>query len=165
MSRPWSSVPSRNRGSPPAAKLGGSSESERKLVAGLNGSVGAIHGASSAARKRTIVTAPAATVTFDARKLARRSLSLSRAMKVGSGPDAPSGSAAISLISNRRAMQLDAQPRVHGRVDEIDNEIDDDKQRGDEQEIGGHDWNVGVLNRLQEQLPHAGPGEHRFGDD
>ena len=30
-------------------KLGGSSESVRKLVAGLNGSVGAIHGASSAA--------------------------------------------------------------------------------------------------------------------
>ena len=60
--------------------------------------------------------------------------------------DAPSGSAAISLISNRRAMQLDAQPRVHGHVDEIDDEIDDHEQRGDEQEIGGHDRNVGVLN-------------------
>src|SRR5271166_5581134 len=128
MSRPWSSVPSRNRGSPPAMKLGGSSESERKLVAGLNGSVGAIHGASSAARKRTMVTAPAATVTFDDRKLARRSLSLRRAMKVRCGPEAPSGSTAISLISGLRAMHLDAQPRVHGRVDEINDEIDDDEQ-------------------------------------
>src|SRR5271169_3460308 len=96
------------------------------------------------------VTAPAATMTFDDRKLARSSLSLRRAIKVRSGRDAPSASAAISLISNRRAMQLDAQPRVHGHVDEIDDEIDDHEQRGDEQKIGGHDRNVGVLNRLQE---------------
>src|SRR5271170_3837572 len=121
-SRPWSSVPSRNRRSPPVMKLGGSSESERKLVAGLNGSVGAIHGASSAASKRMIVAAPAATVTFDARKLASRSLSLRRARKLRSGSDAPAGSAAISLISALDVMQLDAEPRVHDRVDEIDDE-------------------------------------------
>src|SRR5580658_4492988 len=138
-SRPWSSVPSRNRGSPPTMKLGGSSESERKLVAGLNGSVGAIHGASSAARKRTIVTTPAATVIFDDRKLARRSLSLRRAVKVRSGPDAPSGLAAISAISSLRAIEVDAQPGVHDRVDKIDDEIDGHKQGSDEQQIGGHD--------------------------
>src|SRR5271168_4838578 len=97
-------------------KLGGSSESERKLVAGLNGSVGAIHGASSAARKRRIVTAPAATVVFDDRKLAIRSLSLRRPMKVRSG--ASSGRAAISAISSLRAMEVDAHPGVHDRVDE-----------------------------------------------
>src|ERR1700722_11331641 len=99
MSRPWSSVPSQNRGSPPATKLGGSSESERKLVAGLKGSVGAIHGANSAARKRTEVITAAATVTFDDRKLASRSLSLKRAMNVRGGADATLGWAEISLIS------------------------------------------------------------------
>ena len=72
-SRPWSSVPSRNRGSPPATKRGGLSELERKLAAGLNGSVGAIQGASSAAsnqdqgdydRRRPSI--------FDERKLATK---------------------------------------------------------------------------------------------
>ena len=79
-------------------KLGGSSESDRKLVAGLNGSVGAIQGASSAARKRMTVTIPAATVTFDDRKLARRSLSLRRPIRVRAGSDALFGGVAISLI-------------------------------------------------------------------
>src|SRR5271155_3078116 len=165
MSRPWSSVPSQNRGSPPATKLGGSSESERKLVAGLNGSVGAIHGANSAARKRTTVMTPAATVTFDDRKLARRSLSFKRAMKLRGGADSALGGAAISLISALRAMQMDPQPRVHGDVEEIDDEIDDHEQRRDQQEVGRHDRNVRVLNRLQEELAHAGPGEHRLGDN
>src|SRR5271154_695982 len=123
ISRPWSSVPSRNRGSPPATKLGGSSESERKLVAGLNGSVGAIHGANNAARKRIKVMTPAPTVTFDDRKLASRSLSLTRTMKVRGGAASALGGAAISLISALRAMQMGPQPRVHGDVEEIDGEI------------------------------------------
>ena len=45
---------------------------------------------------------PAATVTFDDRKLARRSLSFKRAMSVRGGADAALGGAAISLISALR---------------------------------------------------------------
>src|ERR1700677_3737856 len=165
MSRPWSSVPSQNRGSPPATKLGGSSESERKLVAGLNGSVGAIHGANSAARKRIRVMTPAGTVTFDDRKLASRSLSFKRARHVRGGADSALVGAAISLISASRAVEMGTQPGVHGDVQQIDDEIDDHEQRRDEQEVGGHDRNVGVLNGLKEQLAHAGPRKHRFGDD
>src|SRR5580658_2822804 len=114
MSRPWSSVPSQNRGSPPAAKLGGSSESERKLVAGSKGSVGAIHGANSAARKRIRVTTPAATVTFDERKFANRSLSFKRAKNVRGGADSALSWVENSLISALRAVQMNAEPRVHG---------------------------------------------------
>src|SRR5579863_6926440 len=121
-------------------------------------------GASSAAPKRITVTIPAATVTLEARKLARRSLSLRRWVRVRSGPDALSG-AAISLISIRPAIEVNAQARVHGHVDEIDDEVDDHEQRRDQHEIGGHDRNVDVLDRLQEELAHARPGEHRFGDD
>ena len=40
-----------------------------------------------------------------------------------------------------------------------------DEKEGDEQEIGRHDRDIDVLNRLQEELTHAGPGEHRLGDD
>ena len=47
-SRPWSSVPSRNAGLPPASHAGGGSASDRFSVRRSNGLCGAIHGANSA---------------------------------------------------------------------------------------------------------------------
>ena len=40
-----------------------------------------------------------------------------------------------------------------------------DEDEGDEQQVGGHDRDVDVLHGLQEQEAHAGPLEHRLGDD
>ena len=60
---------------------------------------------------------------------------------------------------------LDAQARVDGVVQQVDDEVDDDEHQRDEAQVGGHHRDVGELHRLDEQQPHAGPLEHRLGDD
>ena len=50
-------------------------------------------------------------------------------MKVRSGSDALFGGSRDLAHLRPAALQVDAQPRVHGRVDEIDDEIDDDEQQ------------------------------------
>ena len=97
----------------------------RKLLAGSNGFVGAIKGARIAARKKISVSAPATTVTFDERKLARRSLSLRRPKRERDVVSGFGSSTVISLIFQSSSMDRDAQARVDGRVEQIDDEVDD----------------------------------------
>jgi hypothetical protein len=68
-SRPWSSVPSRNLGSPSGIQAGGLKASRRFRVRRSNGLCGAIHGARNALPKQTIVTIAATMVSGDFRKL------------------------------------------------------------------------------------------------
>ena len=50
-------------------------------------------------------------------------------------------------------------------VEEVDDEVDDDEDQRDQHQVGRHDRDVDVLHRLDEQQAHAGPLEHRLGDD
>ena len=68
-SRPWLSVPSRKRGSPPSAQTGGNSLSHRLSVETSKGSCGAIQGARTAASTITSVTTKAPTVIHEVRNL------------------------------------------------------------------------------------------------
>src|SRR5271169_5926511 len=135
-SRPWSSVPKRKRGSPPATKRGGVKESIRKFLAGSKGSVGAIQDARTAARNSTSVTTPATTVTFESRKLASRSESFSRPTKdCGRLPSVFDSSTLTSLIARSGSVDGGPQARVDGGIKKIDHEVDHHEQEGDEQEI------------------------------
>ena len=60
---------------------------------------------------------------------------------------------------------LDPQSRIDGEVQHVDHEVDDDENQRDQAEVGGHHRDVGELNGLDEQQAHAGPLEHRLGDD
>jgi hypothetical protein len=40
-----------------------------------------------------------------------------------------------------------------------------DEAGSDERQVGGHDREVGELDRLQDQEPEPGPLEHGLGDD
>ena len=48
---------------------------------------------------------------------------------------------------------------------QVRKQIDDDKKKIDEGEIGGEDRNVGELHRLQKEHSHSRPLKDRFGDD
>src|SRR5579885_179528 len=74
-----------------------------------------------------------------------------------------SGLRSDAMAARRGA--IDAQARIDGVVEEIDDEIDDDEEEGDKHEIGRHHGNVGEADRLDDEKPHAGPLEHRLGDD
>src|SRR5271165_2164280 len=73
----------------------------RKFAAGLNGSVEAISGAARPATIRTRAIRPAATVVFEERKLAARSLSLRRVISEGggAGPDFVRSMSALLIVS------------------------------------------------------------------
>jgi hypothetical protein len=60
---------------------------------------------------------------------------------------------------------LDAQARIDCVVQQVDNEIDDDEEQRDQAQVGGHHRHVGDADGLDEEQPHAGPLEHRLGDD
>src|SRR5690242_8719013 len=112
-------------------------------------------GARRAASTSSAVTMPAATVTGERRKLQKRSLSRSRRSN---------GRMAASSAMRRRAA-LEPQARVDHVIEEIDDEVDDDEEEGDEHEIGRHHGNVGEVDGLNDQEPHARPLKDRLGDD
>ena len=59
----------------------------------------------------------------------------------------------------------DGYERRLAAAKQIDQEIDADENAGNQQQVGGHDRNVGVLHRLQEHQTHSGPLEHRLGNN
>ena len=69
MSRPWSSVPSRNAGLPLASQAGGLNASSRLTEARSNGLCGATQGANTAPPTHTSAATAATIVTGEWRKL------------------------------------------------------------------------------------------------
>src|SRR5216684_1256525 len=60
---------------------------------------------------------------------------------------------------------VDAQARVDGVVEQVDDQVDDDEEKGDQHEIGRHDGNIGKADRLDDEDAHAGPLKDGLGDD
>ena len=60
---------------------------------------------------------------------------------------------------------IHAKTWVHYVIKHVDDQIDDNKEKGNQDQIGRHDGNIHDLQRLQEQLPHAGPLEYCFCDN
>ena len=58
-----------------------------------------------------------------------------------------------------------AQARIDREIQQVDDQIDDHENEGDQAKVGGHDRDVGTLHCLDEQQSHAGPPEHGIGDD
>src|SRR5262245_47248382 len=173
-SRPWSSVPSRNRTSPPSAQAGGRCESRRLSCRRSKGSCGAIQGARQAASTITAVTSAAATVPRERRNEWTMSLSKAadhalcaaalRADPAGAaGPAGASSESATSSAMFLSGASVDAYARIDRHIKQIDDEVDGHEDRRNQQQVGGHDRDVGVLHRLEKQQPHAGPLEYRLG--
>src|SRR4029077_8021429 len=161
MSLPWSSVPSGKTQSPSAdSSTGGVSPSLRLSVAGSNGVCGASTGERKAAAMMKSVTAAAVTVIGEDLKLHQTSLSDTRC----SHP-ATAERVAISVPCHARAAAFAAQARIDDGIEQVDREVDHHEQQPDQQQVGGHDRDVGKLHRLDEELADARPGEHRLGDD
>src|SRR3954452_18666108 len=151
-SRPWSSVPSANNGSPSSAQTGGLKASPRFSVARSKGLCGAIHGASSAPRMQTTATTAEATVTGERLKDHQRSLSKAR-VRVE----------AISVPPCRAT--AGPQPRVDEEIEQVDHQVDADEDQRDQHQVGRHDRDIGGADRLDEEQPHARPLEHRLRHD
>src|SRR6185437_12446517 len=64
-----------------------------------------------------------------------------------------------------RHVAVDAQARIDGVIEQIDDEVDEDEEEGDEHEIGRHHRDVGEADRLDDEETHAGPLEDGLGDD
>src|SRR5690606_26757816 len=60
---------------------------------------------------------------------------------------------------------LHAQARIDREVQQIDDQVDDDENEGDQDQVGRHHGDVHHADRLDEEQPHAGPLEDRFRDD
>src|SRR5262245_22997558 len=58
-----------------------------------------------------------------------------------------------------------ADARVDDRVERVDQEAYQDEDRRRDDEHGLHDREVPGVDRVDDQLSHAGPGEDRFRDD
>ena len=131
-----------------AMKAGGISAFIRSKLAMSVGSYGRDPGASSAAATMTATRerAPASEhATAAARRAARR-----RARWRGDG-----------LAHARLVRRRGSTPRRAGRP----RDVDDDEEEADEEQIGRHHGDVDEAHRLDEQQAHAGPLEHRLGDD
>src|SRR5689334_16765294 len=97
-------------------------------------------GASSALSTSNAVTIPAATVTGERRKLQKRSLSPSRR----------SNGRMAASSAMRGGTALEAQARVDHVIKEIDDEVDNDEEEGDEHEISRHHGNIGEVDGLDD---------------
>ena len=75
---------------------------------------------------------------------------------------ASAGICAARLMPHFASAERNA--RIDQRADEIDREIDQREQQDGEQQIGDDDRPIAGLDRFDDQLADAGPGEHRLGD-
>src|SRR5215467_3493281 len=162
-SRPWSSVPSKNRRSPSLAHAGGVCASSRLRVLRSNGSCGAIQGANSAPSTMRSVTRAASTVTFDCQNENTISLSSRRKMPRGRAGSSELESCAVLIASG--CARIDPNARIYNDVQEVNDEIDGQEDQGNQKQIGRHDRDIGVLHRLEKQQTHARPLKHGLRDD
>src|SRR6202165_170969 len=71
-----------------------------------------------------------------------------------------------SLIDSIRCRKpLDAQARIDGIVQQIDNQIDEHKNQADKAQVRGHHRHVRKSDCLDEEPTHARPLEYGLGDD
>ena len=68
----------------------------------------------------------------------------------------------MALASSRA--EVGAQARIHDGVEQVDHQVDRHEHERHQHQVGGHDRDVDVLHRAEEQQPHARPLEHVFGD-
>src|SRR6266851_3455962 len=82
-------------------------------------------------------------------------------------PDSPTtpSTSPSPMAKEMPSTAIDAQARIDGVVKKIDDEIDDDKEEGDQHKIGRHHRDVGKTDRLDDEEADARPLEHRLGDD
>src|ERR1700675_1430442 len=71
-----------------------------------------------------------------------------------------------SLIASIHGCKpLDAQTRIDGIVQEIDNQIDEHKNQADKAQESSHHRHVGESDCLDEEQAHARPLEYDLGND
>src|ERR1700674_5092914 len=71
-----------------------------------------------------------------------------------------------SVIDSIRCCKpLDAQARIDGIVQQIDNQIDQHKNQADKAQVRGHHRHVRKSDGLDEEQAHARPLEHGLGDN
>src|SRR5204863_6633439 len=127
-SRPWSSVPSGKLQSPSSeTKIGGFSPSLRLSVEGSNGVCGASTGERNATTMITRVATAATMVSPEDLKLHQTSLSAARASQ-----------SLMSVPAHARRPALPAQPRIDGKVQQVDDKVDDHEQQPDQHQVGRH---------------------------
>src|ERR1700694_409638 len=54
---------------------------------------------------------------------------------------------------------------IERRIKDVDEQIDDDEHEHGDQQIRDDDRPVEQVDRVDEKLAHAGPGEHSLGND
>src|SRR6266702_8388871 len=148
MSRPWSSVPSQNVAPVSLVEPGGSRPDTTSSWARSYGFCGEISGAASAAT--TMIPSrinPNTAVGFAAKSDSRRlNGESSRAMELALGLG-------------------QANARIERRVGDIHDQVDDDEHRHGHQQVRHDDRPVEQVDGVDQELAHARPGEHGFGDD
>src|SRR3546814_5337191 len=71
---------------------------------------------------------------------------------------------ALPISSGRRSRRYlrDPHPRIERAVEQVDCEIDEDEHEDSEHQVGDDHRAVEMLDRVDEQLAHARPGEDRL---
>ena len=164
MSRPWSSVPSQNVPPRCAGEPGGSLLSMMSICARSYGFCGEISGAKIAASDDQREQREA----DDGDGIARGSRSRSGA----------NGDASVRAARDRRRVDRhvrsggahvppsgQSHARIERRVEDVDEQVDDDEERHDHQQVRDDHRPVEQVDRVDQQLAHAGPREHALGDD
>src|SRR5262249_237936 len=122
-----------------ASRVGATSRTRSDV---RSGSCGASHGAATATSASTRTkTPPAAT---------------SRAVRWRSRGRA-------SVAATIRSAGADAG--IEDAIEHVDGEVDDDEERGRDEDHALHDGIIAVVDRLDGQPSHSGPREHGLGDD
>src|SRR5262249_60618785 len=68
-----------------------------------------------------------------------------------------------SVAATTRSAGADAG--IEDAIEHVDGEVDDDEERGRDEDHALHDGIIAVVDRLDGQPSHSGPREHGLGDD
>ena len=72
--------------------------------------------------------------------------------------------AAYRSASARSSRALEADAGIEHEAHDVDQRVDDDEEKADGDEIGGDQRDVGAGHRFEKEKAHAGPLEHRLGE-
>src|SRR5690349_14930462 len=163
MSRPWSSVPSQNVMPDADFSPGGSLLSSTSICARSYGFCGEITGASIATSTMTISIARPTTaigLSMKSRQMRRSGDCAARGDAAGSV-----GTSRTELTSTSALRVGQAHARIERRVQHVDGEVDHDEERDEHEAVSDDDRPIEEVDRIDQQLAHAGPREHALGDD
>src|SRR5688572_5246347 len=108
------------------------------------------------------IARPRSASRLSANSAAKR-LTRDSARAASAGTVAPSLATTLTLVRPRGRAQPHA--RIEHGVEHVDHEVDEDEDRHDHQQVGHDDRPVELVDRVDQQLAGAGPGEYRLGDD